>query len=64
MWCEIVRLCKYGVTTYEARIYTGVALTYRFEAMGEGGVRSWLADQGIPFCKQPKYVSVQRSIKK
>lgn len=60
MWCQIVRLLKCGVTTYEARIYAGTAVKYRHEEMSEEAARTWLAKQGIPFHKQPRYVAVQR----
>lgn len=60
MWCTIVKLWKHKILCWEARIYCGKERRHTFSAMSEAGVRSWLAEQGIPFAKQPKYPSVER----
>ena len=60
MWCMIVELRGQRVISYEARVYRGTEVAYRHSAMSEGGARSWLAQQGIPFHKQPRFVTVKR----
>jgi hypothetical protein len=64
MWCTIVELRpSRGPITYEARVYEGTTRRHTYSAMSEGGARSWLAQQGIPFHKQPRFVTVQRGNK-
>lgn len=60
MWFTIVEVRKGRLVTYEARIYSGKVRQHTHVAMSEGGVRTWLAEQGIPFAKQPRYLSVER----
>lgn len=60
MWCTIVQLTKHKVVCFEARIYCGKERRHTHAAMSEAGARTWLAQQGIPFHKQPRFLTVQR----
>lgn len=60
MWYTLVEIRKSRVVSYEARIYAGKERRHTFSAMSEAGVRTWLAQQGIPFSRQHKLFSVQR----
>ena len=60
MWCMVVRLSRHGLESYEAWVFQGTKRLQVHSAMSEGGARSWLAERGFPFHKQPRFVTVQR----
>ena len=60
MWCTIVRITRLRLECFEARVYQGTKRVHTYSAMSEGGARSWLAEQGIPFHKQPRFLAVQK----
>lgn len=57
----IVKYISYGMTCFEARLYLGYTLYKAVERHGEQGARTWLAEQGIPFEKQPSTIIQVRS---
>jgi hypothetical protein len=59
MWYTLNEIRDLGKPPYfEARIYCGKERRHTFRAMSEGGIRSWLAEQGIPFLRQHKTLTV------
>lgn len=56
----VIQLSRLRVACFEARVYCGAELIITHSAMSEGGARTWLADKGFPFHKQPRYVTVKR----
>ncbi len=60
MWCTIVQLRVHRLVCFEARVYNGTKRVHTYSAMSEGGARSWLAQQGIPFSKQPRFVTIHK----
>lgn len=57
MRCLLLKTSRRGLESYEVRIYSSDGtLRHRHAAFSLEGVRTWLAEQGIPFNKQPKHV--------
>lgn len=52
---QVLEVTSNRVTHYEARIQV-CGRFVGFSSMSEAGVRTWLANQGIPFTKQPELV--------